>query len=290
MNVRPLSSFSPWLRWINDEHGQLAKCLPVWMLLRVVSVRHSGPLPEPAAVFLISPCLADFAHWCFWTLLTPKSEGTFSELTWERERLGEKKSRVSCLVFVQTTYWSWLIESESLTDSRTEVQDSSSWNLMATSGAGFFSLSSGLQFMLEKQNFPLNIFFKWSTNISLLDTVEAMCMRVAHACLYWADFSPTLKGVKGYSPGSVMRMSRRRALSWRQNWSSGVAVRQGASPHPRESTCWTGCDQFHNKRQEHCTWTDGVPNKSSCVSWTPEVTLADRLMSSKAFAVLFHSG
>lgn len=103
---------------------------------------------------------------------------------------------------------------------------------MDTPGADFFSLSSGLQVMPENQNFPLNIFFKWSPNISLLDTVEAMCVRVAHACLYWADFSSTLKGVKGYAPGSVMRMSRPRALSWRQNWSSGVTVRLGASPHP----------------------------------------------------------
>lgn len=74
---------------------------------------------------------------------------------------------------------------------------------MDTPGACPFSISPGLQFMLEKQIFPLNIFFKGSSNISLLDNLEAVCARMAHAYRYLADFASTLKNVKGYALGSI---------------------------------------------------------------------------------------
>lgn len=79
MNFRPSSLFSPGLRWFNDDHEQrtneMSSCAGA--AERVCSVRHPASLSEQAAVFLISPYLADFAFWFFRTSLTPKSEGTF---------------------------------------------------------------------------------------------------------------------------------------------------------------------------------------------------------------------
>lgn len=63
------------------------------------------------------------------------------------------------------------------------------------------------------------VFFKWSANISSLDILEVCDVRMAHSYLNSVDFSPTIKGVKGYTPGSVKRMSRSHALDWRENWS-----------------------------------------------------------------------
>lgn len=40
-----------------------------------------------------------------------------------------------------------------------------------------------------RQIFPLNLFFEWSTNISLLDTIEVLCVRMAHTYRYLADLS-----------------------------------------------------------------------------------------------------
>lgn len=40
-----------------------------------------------------------------------------------------------------------------------------------------------------RQIFPLNLFFEWSTNISLLDIIEVLCVRMAHTYRYLANFS-----------------------------------------------------------------------------------------------------
>ena len=70
-------------------------------------------------------------------------------------------------------------------------------SLADTPEACSFSMGSGLQFTTEKHIFPLNVFFKWGTNISLLDILAVMCVRMAPAYLYLADFSPSFKRCEG---------------------------------------------------------------------------------------------
>lgn len=87
MDFRPSSSFLFGLDGLMMSMADLLSLL-VWVLPRgVCSVRRAGSLCEPAAVFLISPYLADFALWCFQTLSVPKpEEGTLLELLKEREK------------------------------------------------------------------------------------------------------------------------------------------------------------------------------------------------------------
>lgn len=87
MNFRPSSSFSPWLRWFNNEYGWLTELCLVWVLLKVVcSVKCRSSLSEPAAVFLIYPYLADFALWYFWCYQHQSQEKVHSWSWWEGGR------------------------------------------------------------------------------------------------------------------------------------------------------------------------------------------------------------
>ena len=46
-------------------------------------------------------------------------------------------------------------------------------SFMDTPEACSFNMGSGLQVMPKRQIFPLNVFFEWSINISLLDIIES---------------------------------------------------------------------------------------------------------------------
>lgn len=154
---------------------------------------------------------------------------------------------MACLVFVS---WSWLIGNLLLAvvglTCRTQVCGA----VPCSSSVG-----SGLQFMPEKQIFPVKVLHKCSTGISLLGILQVTCVRMARAYLYLADVSPILKGVARSAPGSVMGMYRPHA-------SFGVLEELcscGLPPTPVKA----GSDQFNSqKRQGYSSCTGG----DRCVS------------------------
>lgn len=98
MDFRPSSLFLLGLDGLMMSMADLLSLL-VWVLLRgVCSVRHAGPLSEPAAVFMIPPYLV------LWDIINTKARKRYTLGVIERE--GENELIACLLVFVKTTSWS----------------------------------------------------------------------------------------------------------------------------------------------------------------------------------------